>query len=111
MPERVARRRLGNAGQTGRVPDRFLNNRFVQVVSMPDARPAIGIIRRSRKHPLPSPFAVGIRVLSNQGVRQRPAQPPFQIGFVLFANPPQVVLERQATPLVAVQLTKGACNR
>ena len=42
-------------------------------------------------------ITVGIRVLSNQCVRQRrPAQPLFQIGFVLFANPPQVVLERLA---------------
>ena len=39
MTERVARRRLGNAGPTGRVPDRLLNNRLVQVVSMPDAVP------------------------------------------------------------------------
>ena len=44
MTEIVARRRLGNVGPTGRVPDRFLNNRFVQVVSMSETRPSVGII-------------------------------------------------------------------
>ena len=97
MTERVARRRLGNAGPAGRVPDRFLNNRFVQVVSMSETRSGIEVMGGSGKHPLPGPLAVGIRVLPNQGVRQRrPAQPLFQIGFVLFANSPQVVLERLA---------------
>src|SRR3989442_9183681 len=77
VTERVARRRLGNAGQTGRVPDRFLNNRFVQV-SMSETRSGIEVMGGSGKHPLPGPLAAGIRVLSNQGVRgRRSAQSPF----------------------------------
>jgi hypothetical protein len=78
-----------------RVRDLLLNDPFVQVVTMLDARTSIEVVGGSREDALPAPLAVGVRVLSEEGVRQRrPAQPTLQIGFVLLADVPQVVVER-----------------
>jgi hypothetical protein len=79
----------------GGLPDGLLDDRFVQVVTMLHPRTPIQVVRRSREDPLPDPLLVGVRILADQGVREgRPAQTKGEIGFVLLAHGPQVVLER-----------------
>jgi hypothetical protein len=95
MPKRVARRVFGNPSPPNRLMDRPLNDRFVQMVAMPQARPPVDVVGGSRKHPLPSPLAVRVRELAKQRIRQRrPAQSCLQIRVVLLAYLPQMVLER-----------------
>ena len=95
MTKCVGGHALGQPSPIGRLMDRLLNHRFVEMVTMPDARPSVEVVGRSRKNPLPAPLAVGIGVLSGQRVRQgRLPQPALQIGFVLLAHASQVVLER-----------------
>jgi hypothetical protein len=74
--------------------DRLLDDGFVQMVTMSDARLAVHVVGRSGKYPLPAPLAAGIGVLAGQRVRQwHLSQPDLQIGFVLLAHVPQVILE------------------
>src|SRR6059036_380659 len=95
MPKCVGRNSLRQPGPSGRLPHRLLNDRFVKVVTMLDAGPAVEVVGRSGEDPLPSPLAVRVGVLAGQGVRQgRPAQALAEIGFLLLAHQPQVVLER-----------------
>ncbi len=83
MPKRVARRGFGHARPPHRLVDRPLDHRFVQVVTMPDASPAVKVVERSRKHPLPGPLALRVR----QGIREGcPAQAEGEIGFVLLVR-------------------------
>ncbi len=69
MPKRVARRGFGHARPPDRLLDRPWDHRFVQVVTMPDASPAVKVVERSRKHPLPGPLALRVRLFAHQGIR------------------------------------------
>ena len=62
---------LSQPGSFGRCLDPLLGNRFVQVMASTYARPRINAELGSRKHPLPAPFSVGIRILSLQRIRER----------------------------------------
>ena len=62
---------LGQPSLSGCLMDCLLNDRFVHVVAMRDSGLSVDVMGRRGEDPLPAPLAVGVRVLADQGIRQR----------------------------------------
>src|SRR5215813_6642684 len=91
-PLRTATRRSRQPGGFGDscLPDSIfhgaLDYRFVEVMPTPDAGLAVDVVTACRKNPLPTPLALGIRILALDGMGERHAarsrgKTPFVQGF------------------------------
>ena len=68
MPEGVGRGVLGNAGFAPGLGDGLLDDAFVQVMSVGDARVTVQVVRDGGKDVLPAPFAIDVGVLAIERV-------------------------------------------
>jgi hypothetical protein len=75
MSKRMARRRTGDAGGSGSVLDRPLENGFVKMMPPPLASHLVHVEPCRGKRPLPPPFTGSVGVLRSQRARQRDAPP------------------------------------
>ncbi len=70
MAEGVGRGVLGNAGFSPGLGDGLLDDAFVQVMAVRDARVAVQVVRDGGKDILPAPFAIDVGVLAIKRVWQ-----------------------------------------
>ncbi len=89
----MARRTLRDSGDAYRDLHRLLHDGFVEMVAAFDPIVRIEIQTRCRKHPLPSPFPVGVGILPRDGIRQCDSSGRLsQVFFVQLPHPIEVTL-------------------
>src|SRR5207249_7265989 len=96
---RVASGMLRDPGTEHGLPDGALEDGFVQVVPSPLPALAIEVDPRGGEHPLPAPFAAGVRILPAERMRERhPARVGGEVALVSvapgFDQPLERVLQR-----------------
>ena len=91
MAERMGCGRLGQPGAPHGLRHGSLDHGFVKVMPVPDARVAVGVEGRRRKHILPTPLTVRAGIFRGECEGQRrAAQAPAEILPVELSNVPQV---------------------
>ena len=87
VPKGMAAGVLRDPGTKHGLPDSALKDGFVQMVPPPQPAFGIEVDARRGEHPLPGPFAAGVRILPTERMRQRhPAGIADEVALVLAAH-------------------------